>query len=43
MNSNKDLDLYKSLCLDGHAEPRTQYIAFMPVHLTKRLWLFEDY
>ena len=30
-------------CLDGQAESRTQYTAFIPVHLTKRLWLFKDY
>ena len=30
-------------CLDGQAESRTQYTAFIPVHLTKSLWLFEDY
>ena len=43
MNSYKDF--CKNACdmdswHDGQAESRTQYIA-MPVHLTKRLWLFK--
>ena len=37
MNSNKNF------CKNGQAESSTQYTAFIPVHLTKSLWLFEDY
>ena len=43
MNSNRDLSERECLCLDGQAKPSPQYIAFIPVHLTKSLWLFEDY